>query len=696
VNEWFTRKMRALTPGQAAALPENSWEGIMWRQFTESAQLQAREAGAPPLTVGQVHELAVIGGGAQQQQSAGAGAAPSAHAGGSAGSSSLQFSKPADPLPSLAGPQAGPPGRRMAEAASGIPGGLTATITEATRFINGALPGLIHDKTHVFHSVDEFLESDYARSRGLSAEEHAGIRSAEAFFDPDTGHTIIMADNIRLREGESPRQAFVRVALHERVGHDGLHYLLGTNPAFATRWKQFAGDLMTSRKAELDAIAAEKGYEKLAGNYDSLALEWFARQAERQPALLNQPGHLQRAWQALRHMVGDLQVRLGLPAYRGRSFDDQVLDLLHRARGAALKGKSLPGTGPVRASAAGAGNDAGSPDDPANLPPHKGAARGLTNNDTSTGSHPYTAFDSATVTRRLAETPDKAKLQELGGLLDKMAERPGIFRLDVTPEHTEPGLNRTLKDSLANFNVPGNLKEPTKKDNYYTLDGGEALGVIKIREKPGGRLIIDSSKVKSAELSTSAYQAIYTYARHSGKTVVPDDQYLPDGTYRRVSHMLSSALRHGTTRHMLPHKDAKLLFQHWMRDESGVESREEFLHNVGLLAWQEARFALQYQPQLGDHGYDPVTDSLYSAAPNASPKTQESSKVSESGVKALIGKQAIDTEGKVGYGTAGRAMLLAHWLAQHEAGQGRSVMEGISTDKPAPLDILYSHPRRQR
>jgi hypothetical protein len=51
-------------------------------------------------------------------------------------------------------------------------------------------------------------------------------------------------------------------------------------------------------------------------------------------------------------------------------------------------------------------------------------------------------------------------------------------------------------------------------------------------ENARGELVIDSSKVKNSELSTRAYQAIYTWAAHNDKKVVPDSQYLEDGCAR--------------------------------------------------------------------------------------------------------------------------------------------------------------------
>ena len=43
----------------------------------------------------------------------------------------------------------------------------------------------------------------------------------------DTAHSFVIAENTALHPGETVVQALSRVLLHERVGHDGLHLLLG-------------------------------------------------------------------------------------------------------------------------------------------------------------------------------------------------------------------------------------------------------------------------------------------------------------------------------------------------------------------------------------------------------------------------------------------------------------------------------------
>jgi hypothetical protein len=239
----------------------------------------------------------------------------------------------------------------MADALSQRPGGYAAAISETTRFLNERLPGLVHDKTRIYESAEELLASPYARGRTFSEKELAGIRSAEGFFDPKTGDSIVIANNVSLHPGETPHSALARVILHERVGHDGINALIKSNTNFAKQWTDFTAKIP---EAELTAIGQSEGYRNLAGNRDALAFEWFARKVEGNKALLTQPGLVQRMWNALRAFIADKQTQLGFDASKGRSFEDQTLDLIHRARrqsvdkgGTAALGENLgtPGDG---------------------------------------------------------------------------------------------------------------------------------------------------------------------------------------------------------------------------------------------------------------------------------------------------------------------------------------------------------------
>ncbi|TDU62105.1 hypothetical protein EI77_04735 [Prosthecobacter fusiformis] len=117
--------------------------------------------------------------------------------------------------------------------ALGSPEKLGQTLAETTRLLNEKQPGLINEKTHLFTTVEELLASDYAKENGFDARDIEGMRTAEGFHDTTTGHSVIIAENTRLRPGESPQSALTRLVLHERVSHAGLQILLGDPGRFS-------------------------------------------------------------------------------------------------------------------------------------------------------------------------------------------------------------------------------------------------------------------------------------------------------------------------------------------------------------------------------------------------------------------------------------------------------------------------------
>ncbi|MES2737894.1 MAG: hypothetical protein V4672_16345 [Verrucomicrobiota bacterium] len=223
----------------------------------------------------------------------------------------------------------------MGDAVSRGPGGLATALAETARFLNQKQPGLINERTHLFTTVEELLASYYARQYPFTAEQIASLRSAEGFHDTETGHSFVIAENTRLLPGESTQQALTRVVLHERVGHGGLHILLGnTDSARSRRWAALSAQIPP---AELEAIAGETGYGHLAGKREDLAFEWFARRTEKDLNLLEKDSLPRQMWDAFREMALDFMARVGLRPTLGRSFETQVKDLQRRAREAALR-----------------------------------------------------------------------------------------------------------------------------------------------------------------------------------------------------------------------------------------------------------------------------------------------------------------------------------------------------------------------
>lgn len=227
-------------------------------------------------------------------------------------------------------------GRKLASHFGSDPRQLAQQTAQTAGMLNQRVPGLLNDRTHVFHSVEDLLNSDYAKEHPLSKEDLDKLHSAEGFHDPKTGHNVVIAGNVELRHGETPHDALTRVILHERVGHDGLQALLGSQDSKAQ--KHWAGLTQRIKPQELDAIAHEPGYQHLAGDRNALAHEWFARQAEKSPHLLQQPGLLRDMWESFKAQLRKM-------SNNWKDTDESHLDthlheLLRHSRKAALRPSS--------------------------------------------------------------------------------------------------------------------------------------------------------------------------------------------------------------------------------------------------------------------------------------------------------------------------------------------------------------------
>jgi hypothetical protein len=240
-------------------------------------------------------------------------------------------------------PQGATAARRMGDALSERPGGLATAVAEVSDHLKTQVPGLLHDKTHVFHSTEDLLNSDYAKQHPFTPEEIDKLHTAEGFHDPKTGHSAVIASNVELRPGETPHDALTRVILHERVGHDGLQTLLGSKDSKAQQ--HWEGLTKRIPQAELDAIASQEGYQNLQGDRNALAHEWFARQAEKSPHLLKKPGVLRDMWETFKGQLR--KVSNNWKDTDESHLDTHLQELLRHSRDAALRppSTSMPASG---------------------------------------------------------------------------------------------------------------------------------------------------------------------------------------------------------------------------------------------------------------------------------------------------------------------------------------------------------------
>lgn len=151
-------------------------------------------------------------------------------------------------------------------------------------------------------------------------------------------------------------------------------------------------------------------------------------------------------------------------------------------------------------------------------------------------------------------------------VLRLMAKHDTLFKFSKSSATTLEGV---FKDVAPKFNVlaRGDLKisfehnDPrgryaTDADVFQIREAGKEQKARLFVERGGkNRMFLDISEFKSGEgLGAGVYAALFNYAHNAGKVFIGDPTGLSDeALLRRTEHMLSAALKFGTTRMMEPH-----------------------------------------------------------------------------------------------------------------------------------------------
>jgi hypothetical protein len=254
-----------------------------------------------------------------------------------------------------------------------------------------------------------------------------------------------------------------------------------------------------------------------------------------------------------------------------------------------------------------------------------------------------------------------AQLRTLGLLFRAIAKQPGAFLLGpLTPAQQSA---KTLDESLRAYNVPFLYTEEMSGRPATVIyleppaDVPEEYQVprysfeIQAEKQPGTYSI--NSLMGAGKHATPLYQAIYTWAHNNGFQIVPDSGYTDAGAFRRISHMLSSALRHGTTKHFTPHtKQVPAL--------AGLSGTPEaFAEDIGLLSAIEADLTIAKAPFLSDiwDEYD-LDRALHDSSSAATGRITAGLQAT----KVRLNQENSDAPLHVGAATAKRAFLAHHRL----------------------------------
>ncbi|MDQ1817287.1 PLxRFG domain-containing protein [Massilia sp. CCM 9210] len=145
----------------------------------------------------------------------------------------------------------------------------------------------------------------------------------------------------------------------------------------------------------------------------------------------------------------------------------------------------------------------------------------------------------------------------LVNIFSQIATDDAAFRLPDSNAKTLDAILGMMAPALSvdEFVGEGELEDaaaPVDRAWHITAPTGEQASVY--RNNRNKEIWLDISNWKEGRTGSAVYQAVATFAHNTGHVFIGDPAGLSDkALYRRTEHMISSALRHGTTKHLAPH-----------------------------------------------------------------------------------------------------------------------------------------------
>lgn len=174
------------------------------------------------------------------------------------------------------------------------------------------------------------------------------------------------------------------------------------------------------------------------------------------------------------------------------------------------------------------------------------------------------------------------------------------------PKSTANDLGAILADMGWKVESGKTIKDEAGDLTYTTVsnNGQEAM----VFER-GGDVWLDMSDLDGGGKGSAVYTAVADYAFNNGKVMIGDPKGLSvDGYYRTIELMLSSALRHQTTRHLMP--DDRIVDPGKMSESLPLEARPidwqsgNDAHNIKELLEASQHNIFSAYPALKDFTYD--------------------------------------------------------------------------------------------
>ena len=211
---------------------------------------------------------------------------------------------------------------------------------------------------------------------------------------------------------------------------------------------------------------------------------------------------------------------------------------------------------------------------------------------------------------------------------------------------------------------------------YVTDAKGRSTGEMQFNVDRDGNVFVYSPAAGSNQRADGGgknfYQALFTWAHNNGYRV-HGSGLSPENQFRRTVNMLSSALRFGTTDHLVPYSTQEI--RGW---ETGKTDQ-----NIGAMLMAMSRMAGARAPQLNALTYDPATDTVSDVT--------DGRKITDAELRKILGDTGLARNKGIGPATAKVLLLARAELANSARLQGPSPTPPLAQEEGGAMrSLLYA------
>lgn len=288
------------------------------------------------------------------------------------------------------------------------------------------------------------------------------------------------------------------------------------------------------------------------------------------------------------------------------------------------------------------------------------------------GTYNYVIYDDAAIEITGFEEPgDGFNAPEDTFAAEIMRELAAVDDLFRYPRSAATSLDGVFADVDPTVKVGGRLAEDDPRAEGKGADTVTMLSTAKDHPfyvfETDSQVWVDVSDLEKGEGGSAIYAAVSDYAMNAGKVFVGDPEGLSAAALRRrTDNMLSTALKHGTTRHIAPHE-----YQVTGDTRLGVPplrwTEGDDLANLAALIEVSTANLISHIPEVADARYDFATGTFRSG---------EGQPLTDGDLDKWASAAAGNRKARVGRATLKRGILL-NTLARAESGERPGLLERV-------------------